>query len=174
MTEPSPAAPAAVPVIAPLLRTGGIWRCVEPLADSATALDWLVRAAAWPAEIDQPGLLQGLLAREQQASTAIGDGVAIPHPANPAALGVREPRLLLGLLTHPVAFGAPDDQPVHALFLPLSPTTAWHLRLLGRLGRVLQVRAVIEALSQRPDDAQILERLLQAECELCGCSPAGR
>jgi PTS system nitrogen regulatory IIA component len=78
-----------------------------------------------------------LLSRENVCSTAMGGGVAIPHPRNPIVLHVVQPSITLCFLEHPVEFGAMDGQPVQALFTLVSPMVRHHLQLLSRLSFAL-------------------------------------
>jgi PTS system nitrogen regulatory IIA component len=88
--------------------------------------------------VDRKFLLQVLLAREALESTAVGDGIAIPHVRNPIVLHVPQPVVTLCFLETPVDFGALDGQPVHTLFTFISPMVKAHLHLLSRLAFALR------------------------------------
>lgn len=79
-----------------------------------------------------------IVAREQISPTAVGDGIAIPHPRSPLGMHVLYPLLYLAFLEKPVDYGALDGKPVQALFFLVCPTLRTHLRLLGRLAFVLR------------------------------------
>jgi PTS system nitrogen regulatory IIA component len=104
-----------------------------------------------------------LEAREAMGSTGIGDGIAIPHVRNPILLHVSEPFVSLCLLRHPVEFGAVDGQPVHALFVLVSPNVPAHLRILAQLGFVLRDPELRRRLRARAASAEILERIMEVE-----------
>ena len=91
-----------------------------------------------PPGVDREFLLAVLLAREALGSTAIGDGIAIPHVRNPIVLHVDEPLVSLCYLEQPVDFGALDGRPIHALFTLVTTTIRTHLHLLSRLSHLLQ------------------------------------
>lgn len=82
-------------------------------------------------------ILEILLQREKLGSTAVGNGVAIPH-GKLAKLG----RLfgLFARLERPVDFEALDGQPVDLVFLLLAPESAGadHLKALARVARLLR------------------------------------
>jgi nitrogen PTS system EIIA component len=59
-------------------------------------------------------LFEKLVAREELGSTAIGDGVAIPHCK---LKGLKSPLILLGVSRRGVAYGAPDGKPSTLFFL---------------------------------------------------------
>ncbi len=118
------------------LEHGGIFYRLT--ADNKTnALRNAVAMLRLPEQVDREFLLEVLLAREALASTAVGDGIAIPHVRNPIVLHVLEPMIALFFLETPVDFGALDGRPVHALFMLISPSVKAHLHLLSRLAFTL-------------------------------------
>jgi PTS system nitrogen regulatory IIA component len=82
-------------------------------------------------------ILEILMQREKLGSTAVGNGVAIPH-GKLAKLG----RLfgLFARLERPIDFDALDGQPVDLVFLLLAPEPAGadHLKALARVARLLR------------------------------------
>ena len=116
-----------------------------------------------PPEQDRATLLSVLEAREAMGSTGIGDGIAIPHVRNPIVMHVDHPFVTLGLLRHPVEFDAIDGQPVHALFMVVSPTVPVHLRILAQLGFVLRDGVLREMLRRRAPADEILDRIAMLE-----------
>jgi nitrogen PTS system EIIA component len=100
----------------------------------------LQELAARAAELtgqNERAILEILLQREKLGSTAVGNGVAIPHGKLPK-LG----RLfgLFARLDRPVDFEALDAQPVDLVFLLLAPEGAGadHLKALARVARLLR------------------------------------
>ena len=106
--------------------------------DKPAVLRSVVEMLRLPDKVDREFLLQVLLAREALESTAIGDGIAIPHVRNPIVLHVPQPMVTLCFLEAPVDFGALDGQPVQTLFTLISPTVKAHLHLLSRLAFALR------------------------------------
>jgi nitrogen PTS system EIIA component len=90
-----------------------------------------------PTGVDRSLLHQLLVGRERTSSSAIGNGMAIPHTRDPLVVRVPEPVLLLCFLASPVDFHAIDGQPVQVLFTLLSPSVPKHLQVLSRLGALL-------------------------------------
>lgn len=95
-----------------------------------------VRAAELTGQ-NEKQILEVLLQREKLGSTAVGNGVAIPHGKLP-----KLPRLfgLFARLERPVNFEALDGQPVDLIFLLLAPEGAGadHLKALARVARLLR------------------------------------
>ena len=111
---------------------------------------------------EQSGLPQAevfdcLVARERLGSTALGQGVAMPHGRHasvPAATGA------FVRLKTPIEFDAPDNKPVSLVFVLLVPeaATSEHLQLLGHLAGLFNEKSVREALRacQTPEEARAL------------------
>jgi nitrogen PTS system EIIA component len=121
-----------LPELSSAMESGGVFYRIAG-EDRSTALRSVVEVLRLPDEVDRGFLLQVLLAREALESTAVGDGIAIPHVRNPIVLHVPQPVVTLCFLEKPVDFGALDNQPVNCLFTLISPTIKAHLHLLSRL-----------------------------------------
>ena len=126
-----------LPELSDALEVGGIFYRLAG-KDKPAVLRSVVEVLRLPDKVDREFLLQVLLAREALESTAIGDGIAIPHVRNPIVLHVPQPVVTLCFLEAPVDFGALDGQPVHTLFTLISPTVKAHLHLLSRLAFALR------------------------------------
>src|SRR4051812_21064450 len=154
-----------VPSLLDALEAGGVFYRVSG-EDKEGALREVVELLRLPDEVDRGFLLRVLLAREAIASTAIGDGLAIPHVRNPVVLHVGRPSLALCFLERPIEYGALDGMPVQTLFTIISPTTRAHLRLMSKLSFVLRdprVRRVVREQESRPI---VLQEIGRAEQEL--------
>jgi PTS system nitrogen regulatory IIA component len=154
--------PEEVPPLSQLVRHGGIHRDVAGTT-KPEVLREVVAVLPLPADVEREFLVTVLEAREAMGSTGIGDGIAIPHVRNPILLHVSEPFVSLCLLRHPVEFGAVDGQPVHALFVLVSPNVPAHLRILAQLGFVLRDPELRRRLRARAASAEILERIMEVE-----------
>jgi PTS system nitrogen regulatory IIA component len=162
LLEHAQRAPDPVPRMSELLRSGGIFLDVDA-PDKAAVLREFVARLPLPPEQNRDSLLSVLEAREAMGSTGIGDGIAIPHVRNPIVLHVDHPFVTLCLLRHPVDFDAIDGQPVHALFMVVSPTVPVHLRILGQLGFLLRDNELRRMLRARAPAADLLARIEMLE-----------
>jgi PTS system nitrogen regulatory IIA component len=99
---------------------------------------------------NERAILEILTQREKLGSTAVGNGVAIPHGKLPK-LG----RLfgLFARLERPVDFEALDGQPVDLVFLLLAPESAGadHLKALARVARMLRDAEIARKLRESRD-----------------------
>jgi nitrogen PTS system EIIA component len=150
--------PDEVPALAHLLRAGGIHRDLEG-TDKRATLGTIVQRLQLPAEVDRDHLLAILEAREAMGSTGIGDGIAIPHVRNPLLLHVNVPQVSLFLLRDPVDFDSIDHEPVHSVFLVISPSIPTHLRILAQLGFALRDPTLRDLLKRRAGDESLLGRI---------------
>lgn len=126
-----------LPSLDKILKTGGIFYGVKG-GDKASVLRSVVDCMDLPPDVDREFLYEVLLARESMGSTAIGDGIAIPHVRNPIVLHVPQPSITLCFLETPIDFDAPDGLPVGIIFTLVSPTVPSHLHLLSKLAFVLK------------------------------------
>ncbi len=154
-----------LPSFSEALALGGIFHDVGGV-DKPTVLRAIVDLLHLPEDVDRELLYRMLLAREALASTAVGDGIAIPHPRNPIVLRVTQPQVTLCLLAKPVDFGALDGQPVFALFTLVSSAPRIHLHMLARLSFVLRQSNFKAMIAQRSPAETILAEVRRVESSI--------
>lgn len=162
--EPEGASTSA-PTLVEALTAGGIFYRLGG-RDKESALRAVVEIMRLPDDVDRDFLLQVLLAREAMASTAIGDGIAIPHVRNPIVLHVPRPMITLCFLETPVDFGALDKLPVNRLFTLISPTVRAHLALLSRLAFALRDPGFKDVIRREGSREDIMSEARRVEAEL--------
>jgi nitrogen PTS system EIIA component len=151
---------AAMPSLTGAITAGGIHYRI-PGTDKESVLKSIVDIIRLPDDIDKDFLLGALVARENLGTTAVGDGIAIPHVRNPIIFHVNRPVLALCFLEEPIDFNALDGRPVDIVFIIVTHTVRSHLHLLSRLSYALHqpdVRAVISASSSRQQILDVLGR----------------
>ena len=154
-----------LPSFCEALTNGGINYRVDG-HDKPSVLKEIVGLMRLPDRIDRELLLQMLLAREEMGSTAIGDGIAIPHARNPIVLNVTQPYISLCFLERPIEFDAIDSKLVHILFTLISPTIQSHLHLLSRIAFTLRDPGFHSAVIQHATREQILLEARRVEASL--------
>jgi PTS system nitrogen regulatory IIA component len=102
---------------------------IEELADAV--------AERHRGEIDHDKLVQALEDREKLNSTALGEGVAIPHGKLP---GLKRVVAAFGRSPGGVDFSSLDGKPTHLFFLLVAPedSAGAHLKALARISRLLK------------------------------------
>jgi fructose-specific phosphotransferase system IIA component len=138
---------------------------VVPLqaANKRDAIDQLVDAMATAGRIsDAATVKKAVWDREQQRSTGIGEGLAIPHGKTSAA-----PRLTLavGRLAQPIEYDSIDRKPVRLVVLLVSPPekTSEHIQALGRISRLMTSAEFREQVYSATDAEQLVELFRNAE-----------
>jgi nitrogen PTS system EIIA component len=160
------------PSLAEALEGGGVFYHL-PDTNKVRALRALVEVLPIPSGVDRELLLRLFLAREASATTAIGDGIALPHVRNPIVLHVACPLVTLGFLEEPVDFGALDGKPVYALFSLVCPTMRSHLQMLARLSYALHDSQFKEVVRRQGKREEILQEARRVEDTLRGSGKAG-
>lgn len=105
-------------------------------ASKAEAIDTLIDLQLKGGRIaDADGYRKGILAREALSSTAVGEGIAIPHAKSDA---VKAPSLAAMTVPGGVDYEAMDGEPSNLIFMIAAPNDGdVHLEVLSRLMTVL-------------------------------------
>lgn len=170
-SEPVGPSSAALPTLEEALRAGGIHYRIGG-QDKESVLRAVVDQMQLPEEVNRQFLLQVLLARESLGSTAVGDGIAIPHVRNPIVMHIPRPSIALCFLDKPIQFGAMDGKLVHTLFTIVSPSIRAHLHLLSRLAFALREEGFRQVLIRQGTREEILAQVCGLEAGLGQCQPA--
>ena len=112
---------------------------------------------------DVEGLFKELVAREEAASTAIGEGVALLHPRFHDPYLFEESFVAYGRTTRPVFFGAPDGEGTRPFILFISTDHAAHHHILARLAILAHGTDLIERLDAAEDAEAVLEAIRTSE-----------
>ena len=102
-------------------------------------------------------------ARENQRSTGIGNGLAIPHGKSDS---ISRLMLVIGVLADPIDFDSVDGKPVKMIALLLSPTNkiAEHIQALGKISRLMNDGAFREKAYGCCDPDELFQ-LIKCACE---------
>ena len=127
------------------------------------AIDQMVELMAKGGNInDLQRYKEGVLKREEEGTTGIGEGIAIPHAKTDA---VSAPGLAAMLVPQGVDYDALDGQPVHMIFLIAAPNTEEnvHLEVLSRLSMLLMDDEFRTNLLDAADVTEFLAHIDEAE-----------
>lgn len=163
--EESEGSTIPVPSLSQSLKEGGVYYRVEG-DDKSSVLRSVVNTMHLPEGVDREYLYGVLMAREGLGSTAIGDGVAIPHARSPIVHPVAHPMVSLCFLEKPVEYGALDGKLVYALFVVVSPTVRAHLHILARLAYCLRDSEFQSILQRRGLRDELSEAIRKVESAL--------
>ena len=100
-------------------------------------LEELSKLAESKLGINSRTLLENLTKREKLGSTAVGNGIAIPH-ANVTTID--RPFVFVSTLVNGLDFNSTDDLPVDIIFLLIAPDNrgSEHLQALALISRLLR------------------------------------
>jgi nitrogen PTS system EIIA component len=126
--------------VIPALKVGGKKQLIQELA---------ARAATLTGQNERM-IFDSLMQRERLGSTAVGNGIAIPHCKLPKLTRIFG---LFARLDRPIDFDALDGRPVDLIFLLLAPETAGadHLKALARVARLLRDEEIATRLRESRD-----------------------
>lgn len=142
-----------------------------PLAatDRQAAIDELIDLLAEQSLIHDPQKLKQVVwEREQQRSTGIGEGIAIPHGKSECSENLV---MAIGRPKGAIDFHSVDRKPVKLIFLLASPPekTSDHIQALGKISRIM-VDADFRERAYVVDDAETLYEMIR-EAESAASRP---
>lgn len=133
------------------------------VVDKKAALDQMVELMDASGKLrDKETYRQGVYAREQEGSTGIGEGIAIPHCKSDAVI---KPGLAAMVVKDGVEFESLDGQPAHLFFLIAAPNTEdnVHLDVLSRLSVLLMDEDFTNKLRQATSVSEFKQIIEDAE-----------
>ena len=136
------------------------------------ALDMAVALMVKSGKIrDEEAYRKLVYAREEESTTGIGDGIAIPHGKGDA---VEKPGLAAMVIRDGVEFDSLDGEPANLLFLIAAPNTEdnVHLTVLSKLSRMLMNEEFTKSLREAKTPEEFLHIIDEADEEKKETAPA--
>lgn len=136
--------------ICELLRRGGVLHDVQ----GSTPQEIYKSACSnleIPSEITREELYDALCDREQILTTAVGNGIALPHPQYPIIKDDSNQRVFVCYLKEPVSMNALDNKKVFVMFIILSSNVQSHLQIIAKLARLIRKETFKSALEHRAE-----------------------
>ena len=134
-------------------------------ADKKDVLNQMVDLMAKSGKVsDKENYLAAVFTREEEGTTGVGDGIAIPHGR---CTGVNKPGLAAMVLPQGVEYEALDDEPVNLIFLIAAPEGAGnvHITILSKLSMMLMDDTFTESLRKAKSVEEFLNIIDAAETE---------
>lgn len=145
--------PEAINLAIPAKAKAGIIRDMTDLAEATGKV------------YDADGLFKELVAREEVASTAVGNGIALLHPRFHDPYLFEESFIAYGRAIRPVFFGAPDGEATKHFFLICSTDHEAHLHMLGRLAMLAHGSDLVANLDAAETPEAVIDFIRAAERE---------
>ncbi len=114
------------------------------------------KAVKLPEELKPDMLNNELCQREELMSTAVGNGIALPHPRYPLLKKFDEQRIIVCFLDNPLVMNAPDAKPVYVMFILLTSSSQVHLKVLSQLAFLFQKKEFRTLLEKKPSESELI------------------
>ena len=110
-------------------------------------------------------IVESLMAREALGSTAIGQGIAIPHTKSDT---VSQLVSALAISKKGVGFDSLDGEPAHIFFLLIAPADSAgpHLKALARVSRLLKDKFFRECLKNTKTAKDVMDLVSQEDSRI--------
>jgi PTS system fructose-specific IIC component len=131
--------------------------------DKASAIGEMVEKLYQTGNItDKDVFKEGILKREAQTSTALGEGIAMPHAKNRA---VKKATILFAKSKTGIDYEALDGEPVYVFFMLAAPENAYnaHLEALAELSRFLMKDGFVDRLKQAETPEQVIALFAESD-----------
>jgi PTS system nitrogen regulatory IIA component len=123
----------------------------------------MVRMIDLEENADREVIIQLLMKREELMSTAIGNGISLPHPRIPLMVGKSKPLINIFFPENSLNIKSLDGKPVHTLILLISQSIRQHLSLLAHISYLLQKETFRFALENRLNYKEIIDIITHIE-----------
>jgi PTS system nitrogen regulatory IIA component len=154
------------PIISPLLRLEAVTTNLGSRTKDSTLRHLVALAQKTGLVYDHKELMEAVMFREELCSTALGEGVAIPHPRRPLPYAIAEPLLVVARTSQGIAFGAPDGRLTNLFFFTASQDDRHHLHVLARLFRMILGSDLLTQLLDAPTPQDMIATLTSREQEV--------
>ena len=138
------------------------------VASKAETIDYMTRLMEKSGNLkDREAYKQGVLAREEEGTTGIGEGIAIPHSKCAA---VKHAGLAAVVVKDGVDYESLDGEPADLIFMIAAPETGAnvHLEALAKLSTILMDPEFKESLVKAETPEQFMRMIDEKEDELDG------
>ena len=138
--------------LAQLIHRGGVFKNVEGNTPQEIYAK-VCKMIDLPDGMTSDTVYNALCAREEVLSTAVGNGIALPHARSPIMRNESEQRICVVYLKNPIDMKAPDEREVFVMFILLAHNSQIHLKVLSSLAALFRDAKFKKALELRSDEA---------------------
>jgi len=131
--------------------------------NESSYIEQMVSKIKFEKNVDSEIIIQLLKSREAMMSTAIGNGISLPHPRVPLMVGKNKPVINFFFPIKTLDLQSIDGKPVHTLILLISQTIKQHLSLIAHLSFLLSNETFRFALENRLECREILDIIKKIE-----------
>ena len=140
--------------LAQLIHRGGVFKNVEGSTPQEIYAK-VCKMIDLPDGMTSETVYNALCDREAVLSTAVGNGIALPHARAPIMRDASEQRICVVYLKNPIDMKAPDEREVFVMFVLLAHNSQIHLKVLSSLAALFRDPKFKKALEARADEATL-------------------
>ena len=144
--------------IAELIHKGGVFSEIAG-SNPEDVYKFVTEKITLPEGITSEIVYNSLCSREKIMSTAVGNGIALPHARLPLLKDEGEQRICVVYLKNPLDMNAPDERHVNVMFIILSATQQTHLEVLSALVKLFQKTSFKRLLDNHANEAELLNSI---------------
>jgi len=147
--------------IAEMIHNGGVYKDVEGNTPQEIYKK-ISNMIKLPDGVTAEQVYNSLCEREKVLSTAVGNGIALPHARSPVMKNVDKQMICVVYLKTPLNMDAPDDRLVYVMFILLTQNSQEHILVLKNLAKLfnsLRFRKALEKQAGEPDLLAVLRDL---------------
>lgn len=137
--------------IAKLIHRGGIFKNVEGKTPQEIYAK-VCKMIDLPEGMTSEQVYSALCAREEVLSTAVGNGIALPHARAPIMKNEEDQRICVVYLKEPIDMKAPDERLVSVMFVLLTHNPQIHMKVLSSLAGLFRDSQFRKALEIQADE----------------------
>ena len=108
-------------------------------------------------------IYNALCAREQVLSTAVGNGIALPHARTSIIKSDENQKICVVYLKKPIDMQAPDEREVFVMFVLLTANSQVHLKVLTELAGLFRNLRFRKALENHAGEAELLSLIRELD-----------
>lgn len=140
--------------LASLIHKGGIFYDVEGETPQEIYSNFS-KMIELPEDMTSEDVCKALCAREEVLSTAVGNGIALPHARTPIMNSPDSQKICILYLKKPINMNAPDEREVSVMFVLLTHNSQIHLKVLSLLAGLFTSVKFKKALENKAGEAEL-------------------
>ena len=148
--------------ISSLIHKGGVFRDVEG-STPEEIYEKVCKMLDLPDSITSDQVYNALCAREKILSTAVGNGIALPHARTPIMKDESDQKICIVYLKEPLDMKAPDEKKVTVMFILLTQNSQTHLRVLSTLVGLFRKNSFRKLLEEKAGEAQLINAIRELD-----------
>jgi PTS system nitrogen regulatory IIA component len=168
ISSPARANEESVSIAGPL-RRGGVYHKVSGQTKEQAIASCLERIKTRIPQLDPKRLFDAIMKREHICSTAVGHGIAFPHPRPFKEFAAPLSSIALCCLEKALPFGALDNEEVDTLFFIFPKNERRFLRIQAKLLRLLKEEEIVLAL-KHASPSELYDMVSRKEAEIFGAA----